>query len=195
MSVRRYISEQEMNQILSESCQRVAREDAEMGVIHAEESLRPMHSFVPLEKGMVLTKNGVSKREGVIRQSFSEMFSIHERAIRMLCRRNGIESDLCQIEVRYYQCDQLEVTESEGLLDSFYDQRELIFQFENQKQMKQSLEREFSPRSDSDCPLYLSLYQSLSSMNWNSRGQDEYNGMTRFLGELSASDTYESCRR
>lgn len=194
MQVKRYVREDEMTQILNTYCQEIDQDNAQFGVIFTHPNNRPMHSFNHLENNKVLTKNGVSKRAQIEVQNFQSMYRIHESAIKNDCRIKKIPTSQCQLKVSYFKCNAIEAGQAELALDFFYDQRELIFEHSNQMHIANLLSQEFSTNNSKQfCPRFLSIYQSLDIMNWNSLGPEEYNQMKAFLEELKLSEQYRFC--
>jgi hypothetical protein len=182
----RYIREDEMIQILDRHCEKVEEASEEMiGVLELGPSNRPMHSFVKLDSGKVLTKNGVSKRAKAEISSYRSMLSLHQGAVAVDCKRKGIEKKDCQLKAQYYSCEKLAPMKVEMVLTSFYDKREKFFDLDNQKKIIQAMEIDRLSINSNSCAKFNSVAQSLDIVNWNSRGLEEYEQFKQFVAEFN----------
>lgn len=192
MDVRRYIREDEMVSIITNSCIEVEKDEGAIGLIEVGKIARPMHAFVSLDQNKVLTKNGVSKRALIEESSFNEMFNIHKKAIEFDCKRRKVPKEECEISVRYYRCDKIESTKSEKLISNFYNVRENFFRKENLNHLKDILENDITEERYM-CSKFLSVIQSLEIANWNNRGPEELLFLEDFTNGLKSDFQHLLC--
>ncbi len=100
----RYIHRYEMDHFLKDQCEPVESSVGALGVIFRKGYPEAYHSFVVLEDGEVLTKDGASKRAEPKRASLDEVIELHTDAIKTHCRVRDLET--CEIDVRYFGCSE-----------------------------------------------------------------------------------------
>jgi hypothetical protein len=106
---RRYIHNHEMKRYLNERCVVTTQDDSkQLGIIELVDTGEPMHGFVSLGDGNVLTKDGVLKRTLPRVTTFSNMNTIHSKAIISNCRQKNIKP--CEIKVKYYNCRDVDIS-------------------------------------------------------------------------------------
>jgi hypothetical protein len=119
-SSKRYIHVHEMKKYISESCEEINQEDDQigtLGIIELQDQGIPMHSFIRLSENNVLTKNGFGKRELPKISKMNSMLSLHKKAILMDCKVKKIKP--CKVNVKYYNCENLEMSLDQNILDMF----------------------------------------------------------------------------
>jgi hypothetical protein len=126
---KRYIHNHEMKRYLNERCVVTSQDNSkQLGIVELVDTGEPMHGFVSLGDGNVLTKDGVLKRTLPRITTFSNMNTIHTKAIVSHCRQKNIKP--CEVKVKYYNCRDVDISilEIENIFSdltatkySFYD--------------------------------------------------------------------------
>ncbi len=187
---RRHLLETEMEFILKNSCQRASRRSGTtLGILRSPLDGKPLHGFVPLEDGLVFTKNGFSKRARNEIQTEKQMIALHTAAVRKACPP---EAEFCvPLTVEYYSCGPLPsfpledlMTEAQGSRETAFDENfQRLFEAEFEALLRQDLS---GLRCEARRQALSSLLMSWTLINYASITPEESSRVEHLVSRLSA---------
>lgn len=177
-NTKRYIHNHEMKRFLKERCEVTeysgpSGED-QLGIIELVDTGEPMHGFVSLKDGKVLTKDGVLKRTLPKISTYEKMTSIHKQAILTNCRLKKIAP--CNIEIKYYNCMYVDISLKtlENVFTELTSTKYSFYNLELRNEFTSVLKSEdFSESCEKKKEEYHSMILAFRLANMSSRSKEE----------------------